>query len=115
MAGSMTYIQAGEVMIPNLTTVLQQTDIGRYGSMRRTFLLEHRRGTYSAMVLSGTLNRHLLEVNEKTKERIENMVRVMEKKDPGPDKASDQMGWVRHQNYLRKAAEEMILPEMIYS
>lgn len=115
MAEGMKYIQAGEVMIPDLTTVQEQIDIGKYGSMRRRFLQEHRRGTYSAMILQGTLNRYLREVNEQTKSRIEELVTAMVKKDPGPDKAADQMGWVRHQNNLRQQAEEMVLPEMIYS
>ena len=75
MAEGMKYIQAGEVMIPDLTTVQEQIDIGKYGSMRRRFLQEHRRGTYSAMILQGTLNRYLREVNEQTKSRIEELTK----------------------------------------
>ena len=114
MAERLRYIQAGEVMIPDLTTISEDLEIGRYGRMRERFLKEHRRGTYSAMLLTGKLSRHLWETNERALERIEELSRTMEKRQPGPDKGKDQMGWVKHQNMLRHQAEEMILEELIY-
>ena len=115
MIEGMKYIQAGEVMIPDLTTIQETKEIGKYGSMRRTFLKEHRPGTFAAMVLMGTLNTHLFQVNEQTKELIDQVMETLQKENPGPDKAIDQMGWVRHQNSLLSLAEETVLPEMIYS
>ena len=114
MKTNLAYIQAGEVMIPALTTLEESVDIGRYGSMRTKFLQQHRRGTYASMVLSGTLNSHLLKVNAQTKERVEKMRQYLLLKNPGPDKQTDPIGWVRYQNQVIAQAEEMVLPEMIY-
>ena len=115
MTEGLRYIQAGEVMIPDLTTVEEKMEIGRYGRMRERYLKENRKGLYSVMVLQGTLNRHLYETNEQVNRRMDVLMQQLAKKDPGPDKALDQMGWVRHQNSLRQQAEELILGEMIYS
>jgi len=111
----LTYTQVGEMLIPNLTVGNPKEDIGKYGSMRQKYLKEHRRGLYTGMLLSGTLDDHLIETDRKAQERIDSLVEEMSRKDPGPDKAQDQMGWVRHRNQLISQAEEMVLEEMIYS
>lgn len=115
MMEGLKYIQAGEVMIPDLTTIETKPEIGKYGSMREKFLKQHRQGSYSAMVLQGTLGSYLQGVNEETKELIEKIASDLLTKDPGPDKASDQMGWVRHQNMVRSQAEEIAIAQMIYA
>ena len=38
-------------------------DIGKYGSMRRTYLENHRPAAYHLMILEGTLKQHLLDIN----------------------------------------------------
>ena len=47
----LTYIQAGDYRIPNIT--LRHTDItiGRYGQMRREYLKEHRPILYNDLIL----------------------------------------------------------------
>ena len=115
MMEGLRYVQAGEVMIPDLTTIETKPEIGKYGSMREKFLKDHRQGTYSAMLLEGSLGRYLWEINEQTKELVEKLTADLLKQDPGPDKATDQMGWVRHQNIVRSQAEELAIARIIYS
>ena len=115
MIEGLKYIQTGEVLIPALTIDEETEDIGKYGSMRERYIREHHRGLYQAMLLSGQLTKHLLEVNRETQERVEEIVQQLMKADPGPEKAADQMGWVRHQNSLLMQAEEIALPELVYS
>ena len=115
MMEGVRYIQAGEVTIPDLTTASENLEIGKYGRMRERFLKEKKQGMYSSLVLTGKLSRHLWETNERAIHQIEEITQKLSEKDPGPDKAQDQMGWVRHQNSLRAQAEEMILEEMIYA
>ena len=38
-------------------------NIGKYGSMRRTYLEKHYPATYQLMILEGSLKQHLMEVN----------------------------------------------------
>ena len=34
---------------------------------------------------------------------------------PGPDKATDQLGWVQHRNCLKAQAEEIIFSELFFA
>ena len=50
--------------IPNLTLPDElKYDIGRFGLMRRHYLLNHRKGLFSKLLMSGKLNEHLAEID----------------------------------------------------
>ena len=89
--------------------------VGKYGEMRRKYLQEHRKTTYSLMVLEGTLKQHLMDVNEEAHQQIEILIEDLLKANPAPDKAKNQLGWIRHMNMLKMQAEEIVLRELIYS
>ena len=68
------------------------------------------------MLLEGTLNDHLAELNRRANERREALIRQMAANE-GVDenlKVADQMTWVQSMNSIRSRAEEIILHEMIY-
>ena len=51
-----TFTQVGEYLIPNLVMDPQpEGEIGIWGWRRKRYLKEHRKGTYNAMLLNGTL------------------------------------------------------------
>jgi len=56
----LAYTKAGNYYIPDLA--LDDTaeyEIGMYGQMRRRFLEEHHHGTYTSLLLTGRLWKHL--------------------------------------------------------
>jgi len=67
------------------------------------------------MFCRGTLFPHCLEIEDTAERRLEMLMNGFLKKDPPPDKATDQMGWVAHMNSLKARAEEIILNELIYN
>jgi hypothetical protein len=66
-------------------------------------------------MLKDKLTEHLLEIDTAANQRLEQMMKSLETKDPPPDKATDQMGWVAHMNGLKAIAEEFINSELIYN
>jgi hypothetical protein len=46
---------------------------------------------------------------------MERLIEELVKKDPPPDKATNQMGWVGHMNSLKAQAEEIVLAELVYN
>ena len=110
------YVEAEDGMLyPKLDYPKQPAgNIGKYGEMRRKYLQEHRKATYSMMVLEGTLKQHLMDVNEQTHGQIERLIEDLLKANPAPDKAENQLGWIQHMNMLKMQAEEIILRELIY-
>ena len=60
-----TYRQEGDYLIPNLALPDEpEYQIGKYGRMRRSYLKEHRPVLYASLLTSGTLHRHLAEIDQ---------------------------------------------------
>ena len=112
----LTYTMQGDYLIPDLT-VPESPKLGKYGMLRRTFLREHRDGIYTGMLLNGTLNSHLEEVDRQANEMMERLTRQMAEKQGVTErlKAEDQMKWVQMMNSIRHSAEEVILNDLIYA
>ena len=113
-----TYRLAGDVYLPLIAVGGNPTKpLGKWGRMRRTYLKEHRSGTYSEMLLTGTLMQHLSEIEETAERRMEELMESLKKKYHLTEqmKSQNQMEWVQMMNNLRATAEEMIQSELIYS
>ena len=111
------YRQGGDYFIPNLILPDDSNyQIGKYGRMRRSYLKEHRKILYSNYVVEGTLFKHLSEIDQACKNRMEIIISAMEKQEGVTEtlKAADQMEWVRRKNSIRNRAEEIVLHELVY-
>lgn len=112
----LTYTMRGDYLIPDLT-VPESPKLGKYGMLRRTFLREHRDGIYTGMLLNGTLNRHLEEVDRQAQKMLDDLTEQMKALNGVTEqlKAEDQMRWVQMMNSIRHSAEEVILNDLIYA
>lgn len=111
----LTYHRKGDYLFPNLTIENEEVTIGKYGMLRRTFLKENRKNWYQSMMLTGKLNRHLMETEKAAQERMETLMDGLLMTYPAPDKEADQMKWTAHMNMLTAMAEETVLTELVYS
>ena len=112
-----TYRQDGDYLIPNLALPDEpEYQIRKYGRMRCSYLKDHRPVLYANYLTSGTLHRHLAEIDQACNERMEIIVSAMTKQEGATEalKAADQMEWVRRMNSIRNRAEEIILTELVY-
>lgn len=112
----LTYTMQGDYLIPDLT-VPESPKLGKYGMLRRTFLREHRDGIYTGMLLNGTLNSHLEEVDQQAQKMLDDLTEQMKALNGVTEqlKAEDQMRWVQMMNSIRHSAEEVILNDLIYA
>ncbi len=113
-----TYTQIGEYLLPNLVMDPQpEGEIGIWGWRRKRYLKEHRKGTYNAMLLQGTLTQHLIDTNAAAMDMLESLVKQMAKAEGVTEelKRRDQLGWIRRMNNIRNRAEEIVRNELIYS
>ena len=112
---NVTYSTIGDYQLPNLTLPRQEKALGKFGRLRRTYLMQHRPVLYNSMLLSGTLYPHLMEVEQTAESRMQQTMQDLLKQNPAPDKEQNQMAWVQHMNSLKMQAEELVLTELIYS
>lgn len=114
----LTYTMQGEYRLPNLLPPQEpEVTLGKYGLMRRRYLRQHRRVTYTNLLTSGKLTEHLLEIEQTAQSRMEQIMAQMAKAEGVTEelKATDQMKWVGLMNNIRQAAEETVLTELIYN
>lgn len=94
----------------------EEAHYGKYGMLRKTYLMEHRKPYYQMLILQGKLNKHLNRVDREAHERMEVLVMQMAEKQgiTEPLKAEQPKLWIQEMNGIRTAAEEMVLTEIIY-
>ena len=54
---NVTYSTVGDYQLPNLTLNQPRKPLGKYGRLRRTYLMNHRPVLYNTMLLNGSLYR----------------------------------------------------------
>ena len=111
----LSYTQHGDYYLPDLE-VPESPRIGKYGIIRHDFLRTWHRGVFDAMLLKGTLNAHLEEIDRQANEILIRLTSQMAKAEGVTEqlKADDQMEWVRRMNSIRSRAEEIINSELIF-
>ena len=112
---NVTYSTIGDYQLPNLTLNQPRKPLGKYGRLRRTYLMNHRPVLYNTMLLNGSLYPHLMEVEQTAESQMQQTMQGLLKQNPAPNKEQHQMGWVQHMNSLKAQAEELVLTELIYS
>lgn len=111
------YRLEGDYYIPNIVAPKQEKIVlNKYGRMRLKYLKEHKKAEYTIMLMSGTLNTHLKEIQETAQNRVEQIIdQLKEKSDLTEDmKNTDVLYWVGTMNSIKSQAEEIVLSELIY-
>ena len=113
----LTYTERNDIMYPDLA-LPEQTDypIGKYGRMRLDYLKKHRRGTYTTLLTSCTLNQHLYKTEQEANRQIDlTLSRLVKERGITEElKAANPLLWVQEMNNAKHVAEEIVLNEIIY-
>ena len=113
-----TYTQVGDVLLPDLVLDAPPPGpLGKFGRMRKRYLEQRRDGTFTALVLSGKLTEHLLEVDQTARDQLAALTRQLAADEGVTEslKARDQLEWLRRMNSIRNRAEEIVKNELIYN
>ena len=84
--------------------------------MRLKYLKEHQKANYTIMLMDGTLNAHLKEIQDTAQTRVEQIInQLKEKSDLTEDmKNINMLYWVGTMNSIKAQAEEIVFSELIY-
>lgn len=111
------YRLEGDYYIPNIVVPKEEKMVlNKYGRMRLKYLKEHKKADYTIMLINGTLNTHLKEIQETTQTRVNQIIdQLKEKSDLTENmKNTDMLYWVGTMNSIKAQAEEIIFNELIY-
>ena len=112
----LTYHWEGDYLIPDLDPP-EAPKIGKFGEMRHQYLRNHHRGIFDGMLLEGSLNAHLEEIDRQANEMMDHLTTQMAQAEGVTEqlKAQDQMAWVQAMNSIKNRAEEIVLHDLIYA
>lgn len=113
-----TYNPVNGVLLPDL--VLEASPpgpLGKFGRMRKRYLEQKHDGTLSALVLSGKLTEHLLDIDQAAREQMVDLTRQLAAAEGVTEelKNRDPLAWVRRMNSIRNRAEEIVMNDLIYN
>ena len=115
----LTYTKVGDYYIHDL--VLDEPQpvkiVGKYGSLRHTYLKQHKHDLWRELAGSGKLTAHLLDIDDTAQEWIDRLLpQMMEAAGVTEElKARDQMAWVGLVNNCKAKVEEIIFSDLIYT
>jgi len=114
MLGS-TYRQAGDYLLPDIE-VPESPQIGIWGQRRLQYLRSNKRVIYTTMLMGGTLEAHLEEVDKSADEMFEQLTVQMKAQEGVTEelKAANQMEWVQRTNNIHNRVAEIVYKELIY-
>ena len=110
----LTYHRKGDYLIPDLAPP-ESPQIGIWGERRRRFLRSHKKPIYDAMLITGTLNTHLEEIDQAAETMLEHLMNQMAEHEGNTEelKARDQLRWVQAMNNIRHRAEEIVRKDLV--
>lgn len=111
------YRLEGDYYIPNIVVPKEEKIVlNKYGRMRLKYLKEHKKADYTIMLINGTLNTYLKEIQETTQTRVDQIIdQLKEKSDLTENmKNTDMLYWVGTMNSIKAQAEEIVFNELIY-
>ena len=111
------YHLEGDYYIPNLEMPKQEKIIlNKYRRMRLKYLKAYKKADYTIMLMEGTLNTHLKELQETADTRVQQIISELKaKSDLTEDmKNTDMLYWVGTMNSIKLQAEEIVFSELIY-
>jgi hypothetical protein len=93
-----------------------EIEIGVWGQRHANYLRQHCRGTYTAMILNGTLNSYLQELDNQAEEMFVRLVSQLAEREGITErmKAENSLEWVRRMNGIRERVTEIVNRELIY-
>lgn len=116
MKNGIDYVLVGDYYIPDLKLPEEERPIGKYGRMHREYLRENNPVLFNELVLSCQLWTYLADINEQAQERLQVVIKQMQKAESVTEKMKEnnQWEWIQCMNGIHNRAEEIVLNELIY-
>lgn len=111
------YELQGDYYIPCLILAEEETQpIGLWGQRHRDYLKEHRKVTYTTMLIEGKLNSYLADIDKQAEEMYHRLIKEMAEKQGVTEqlKAEKPFEWIGLMNNIQACAREVVNSEVIF-
>ncbi len=114
----LTYSKNGDYYIPNIKLNNENyKQLGKYGRMRKSWLMEHHSPLFNHLLLSEKLVPHLNDIDDQAQHLLDTMIPKLKAEQGVTDelKMSNQFEWIGRMNTIVAQIEEIILNEIVYA
>lgn len=112
------YELQGDYYTPCLILSEEETQpIGLWGQRHKQYLKEHKQFLYTTMLIEGTLNSYLADIDRQAQERLLLLTKQIAEQENVTEqlKADNAMLWVQKMNEIQSRVREIIYSEIIYA
>ena len=112
------YELQGDYYIPCLILPEEETQsIGLWGQRHKQYLKEHKHFIYTTMLIDGTLNSYLADIDRQAQERLLLLTKQIAEQEnvTGQLKADNAMLWMQKMNEIQSRVREIIYSEIIFA
>ena len=115
MKNKITYVRMGDYLYPALVYTISDRPIGIWGIRRKDYLKEHRPGLYTELLLTGTLNDHLADINEQAEALFDRLAEQIAKAQGITEqlKEENRLLWAAKMNVVKEQATEIVNHDLI--
>lgn len=94
----------------------KEISVGVWGQRHAAFLKKHQHVVYNEFLVSGKLQRYLVQIDRDAQEMFDLLVRQLAEQESVTEqlKVENQMEWVQRMNSIRNRATEIVNHELIY-
>ena len=106
----------GDYYLP-CVTVPDRKAVGFFGNRYRNYLKHHKTPVYTAMLLAGSLEEHVADIDRQAEEMLDRLITQMAQREGVTEhlKASEPLEWARQMNNIRNRAVEVVNADLIYN
>ena len=93
-----------------------EIEIGVWGQHHANYLRQNKKGTFTALIISGKLDSYLQELDVRAQKMFERLVEQFADREGITEKlkTENQLEWVRRMNGIREGVTEIVNWELIY-
>ncbi len=115
---SLWYELQGDYYIPCLTLPEEESKpIGLWGQRHKAYLKEHRKATYTTMLMEGKLNSYLADIDKQAQEMYLRLIDEMAERKGVTEqlKADNPMEWIGRMGNIQSCVREIVNSELIFA
>lgn len=106
----------GDYYLPCVTAP-ERKPVDIFGNRYRKHLKQFKNPVYTAMLLAGTFEDHIAEIDQQVEEILDRLIKQMAEQEGVTEQVKDRdpIEWTRHMNNNRNRAEEVVNNDIIYA
>ena len=118
MSNKIQYRRVGDVNIPNLILLTEETAIrlGKWGMLHKDYLQKYKKVLFNTLLTQGKLYQHCAGIETQARDMFDTLVERMKEAEGVTEqlKEENQFEWIQRMGNIQQRARDIVCRELIY-